>query len=70
MPCSASVPRSLPPAGTVTDFSPLILRVTSPALTSLARAMRITPTNASTVPVNITTPRTIVESIFLSVLPA
>jgi hypothetical protein len=32
--------------------------------------MRITPTNASTVPVNITTPRTIVESIFLSVLPA
>jgi hypothetical protein len=36
----------------------------------LARAMRITPTNASTVPVNITTPRTIVESIFLSVLPA
>src|SRR5690554_7406562 len=53
MPLSARVPSSLPPAGTVMVFSPLISMFTSPLETRRVRASRITTTNASTMPVNI-----------------
>src|SRR5690606_8393748 len=65
MPLLASVPRSLPPAGTTIDFSgsPLISMVTSPLLTSLERAARMKSTSTSTITVNMTTPSTTVVSI-------
>ncbi|MCY1553021.1 hypothetical protein D9M68_894630 [compost metagenome] len=49
---AARVCKSLPPAGTTMVFSPLISMLTSPLDTSLARAIRMTSTNASTMPVN------------------
>ena len=63
IPWSANAPKSFPPAAVVTAFSgsPLILIVTSPEETNLDLANKITITNASTIAVNIDTPRIIIS---------
>jgi len=50
--CVASVCKSLPPAGTTMSRSPLMFIVTSPLLTSQARASRMTTASTSTTAVN------------------
>ena len=60
---SESVCSSLPPAGTVMVFSPLISICTAPELTSAERAARMMATSTSTMTVNMLTPYTIVISI-------
>ncbi len=60
MPLAARVLSSLPPAWVVRVFSgsSLISMVTSPELTSLERAARITAVRLMTMMVNMTTPST------------
>src|SRR5690606_41384503 len=53
----ASVCNSLSPAGTHRVRSPLISILTSPLLTSMERATRMTPTSARISTANIATPR-------------
>ncbi|MCY1453289.1 hypothetical protein D9M71_702710 [compost metagenome] len=65
----ARVCSSLPPAGTVMVFSPLISMVTSPLDTSLARAARMITTSASTMAVNMPMARKISKLIICSSLP-
>ena len=62
-PVSARVCSSLPPAGTVIFFSPLMSMVTSPDDTSLERAAMMNTASASTMAVNIPMPRMI--SVFI-----
>ncbi|CKJ77477.1 Uncharacterised protein [Neisseria meningitidis] len=59
MPSLASAPKSLPPAGIVSSFSPLTLMVMSPSLTSLDLANRIISAKTKTMTVNITIPKII-----------
>lgn len=59
--CSASVPRSVPPAGTCSALpgSSLIVTVTWPAGTSWRRATSSSATTSRITPVNMATPRRI-----------
>ena len=67
MPWSARVPSSLPPAGASMAFSASLLMsmCTLPLTTSRERATRITATSASTMVVNMTTPRIISKLMML-----
>ena len=73
MPLAARAPNNLPPAVVVTDFSgsSLMAMVISPELTSFDLAARISTTSASTMTVNITTPKIIscIESSCYSEMP-
>ena len=64
IPLADRVFSSFEPAATVTVRSPLTSMVTSPLLTSLERAIRMTATSDNTMAVNIPTPRKI--SMFIS----
>ncbi len=69
-PLADRVCSSLPPAATVNfrSAASLISMVTSPLLTSLARAAKITATNKKTIAVNRTTPNSI--SVVISYFPS
>ena len=70
IPWSARVPSSLPPAGASMPFSAssLISMCTLPVATRRERAARITATSASTMAVNMTTPR-IISTLMIQLSP-